>query len=61
MRGENSIIAVACPHQDEGTDPEALGLAFHQKGPTFINAYRHTAANLVDRDRSGLGWGNDLP
>ena len=28
-------LAVACPDQGTGNDPEALGVAFHQ-GPTLI-------------------------
>ena len=35
---KNSVIVVACPGQDENTDPEAAGLAFHHQGPTLINA-----------------------
>ena len=42
----------------EGTDKEALGLTFHHKWPTFINAYCQAAINLADRNR---GEGNDLP
>ena len=34
--------------QGKGTDPEALGLAFHHPSPTFINAYCQAATNLVD-------------
>ena len=37
-----SIIVVACPDQGEGTDTEALGLAFHHQGPTFIVKLLHT-------------------
>ena len=48
-----SIIIVAYADQGEGTDPEALGLAFHHQGPTLSNAYYQAATNLVDRDRSG--------
>ena len=30
-------------------DPEALGLALHHHGPTFINAHQQTATNwLID-------------
>ena len=36
---KNSVTVVACPDYGEGTDPEALRLAFHHQGPTFINAY----------------------
>ena len=57
---KNSIIVVACPDQGEGINPEALGLAFHHQGPTFINAYCQAVTNLVDRDKGGGGWGNDL-
>ena len=47
---KNSIIFVACPDQGKGTDPEALGLAFHHQGPTFINTYYQADTNLVDQD-----------
>ena len=30
------MIVIACPDEGVGTDPEALGLAFHHQGPTFI-------------------------
>ena len=33
-----------------GNDPEALGIAFHHQGPTFINAYYQAATSLVDQD-----------
>ena len=57
---KNSIIVAARPDQlqDEWTDPETLGLAYHHQGPTFINEHCQAATNLVDCDRSG---GNDLP
>ena len=29
---EKLIIVIACLDQGEGTDPEALGLAFHHQG-----------------------------
>ena len=45
------MIVVACPDQGEGTDPDALGLAFHHQGRTFT--YCPAAANLVDRDTGG--------
>ena len=42
----------------QGTNPEALGLAFHHHGLIFFNAYCQAATNLVNRDRGGS---NDLP
>ena len=51
-------MVIACPDQGEGMDQETFELASHHQGPTFINAYCHAVANLVDRDRGG---GNDLP
>ena len=33
---EDTVIVIACPDQGAGTDPEALGLAFHHQGLTFI-------------------------
>ena len=45
-----SIIAVVlCPDQAAGTDPETLGLAFHNKGPIFFYAYFKVDTNLVYR------------
>ena len=44
---KNSIIVVACPDQVEGKDPEALGLALHQQGPIFVNAFCQAATDLV--------------
>ena len=50
---KDSIIVVACLNQGEDTHPGALGLTFHHKVPTFINAYCQAATNPVDRDRGG--------
>ena len=36
---KNSTIAVACPDQGAGNDPERLGLAFCHQGSTLIDAY----------------------
>ena len=36
---KNSNTVAACCGRSKGNDPEALGLAFHHQGPTFINAY----------------------
>ena len=47
---QKSIIVVAYPDRGAVNDPGALGLAFHHQGLTFINAYCHSATNLVDRD-----------
>ena len=47
---KNAIIVVAWPDHGAGNDPEALGLALHHHGPTFINAYCQDATNLVDWD-----------
>ena len=46
MRTEfgQKMIVIACPDQGAGTDPEALGLAFHHQGPTFI--FMHTVKLL---------------
>ena len=33
---QTTMIVIACPDQGAGNDPEALGLAFHHQGPTFI-------------------------
>ena len=51
---KKSIIAVACPSQGEGTDPEALGLAFNHQGPTFISAYCQAATILVGSGQYGV-------
>ena len=48
------MIVVACPDQCEGTDSEALGLAFHHQGPTFIKVYCQAATKLIDQDRGGV-------
>ena len=36
------MIPLACPNQDEGTEPENLRLAFHHHGPTIIKAFCQT-------------------
>ena len=53
LMSDKTIIVIACPNQGEGTDPEALELAFHHQGPTFINAYCQATTNLIDGDRWG--------
>ena len=47
---KNSKIAVGCPDQGAGNDPEPLWLVFYHQGSTFINAYCQVATNFVDRD-----------
>ena len=47
---KNSIIVAACFDRGKGNNPEALGLALHHQGPTFIHAYCHAATNLVDKN-----------
>ena len=42
-------MVVVCPDFGAGNEPEALELALHHLGPTFINAYCQAATNLVDR------------
>ena len=42
------MTVVAFPDRGAGNDPQALGLAFHHQGPTFINLYCQAATNLVD-------------
>ena len=54
----NSYIAY--PDRGAGNDPEALGLAFHHQGPTFINAYHQAATDMVNWDWGQYG-SNDLP
>ena len=44
------ITVVAYPDQGAGNDPEALRLAFHHQGPTFIIVYCQAGTNLVNRD-----------
>ena len=44
-----TTLVVALPDRGAGNDPEALGLAFHHQGPTFINAYCQAATNLVSQ------------
>ena len=44
------ITIIACPDWSAGNDPDALGLAFHHQGLTFINAYCQTAINLFNQD-----------
>ena len=54
------IICVGCPD----TDLEALGLAFHGQGPTFINAYTVKLLQtwLIKTEGEGDGRaGYDLP
>ena len=41
---KNSLVC----DQGDGTDPEALGLAFPHQGPTFINTYCQDATNLFE-------------
>ena len=57
---KNTMIAVASRDRGAGNDPEALGLALHYHGPTFIDTYCQAATNLVDWDWGQYG-GNDLP
>ena len=59
---KNSIMIAAYPDPGEGNDPEALGLTFHHKGPTFINAYIYCQAATHLVDSSGEQYeGNNLP
>ena len=52
---KNSIIVAACPDQSDGTDSEALGLAFHHQGPTFIIAYCQGATTGCSETEVGVG------
>ena len=36
---QKKVIVVACLYGGAGNDPEALGIAFHHQGSTFINVY----------------------
>ena len=54
MSKKNLIVVEVCYDQGEGTDPEALGQAFHHQGPTFIKAYCQAVTSLVDQDRGGV-------
>ena len=42
----HTIVAVSWPDCGVGNDPVPLGLAFHHRGSTFLNAYCQAAMNL---------------
>ena len=51
----NIIIVAAWPDCGAGNDLEALGLAFHHRGPTFINAYCQAATDMTDETKGNMG------
>ena len=42
----SEIFNNSCPYQGEGTNVDALGLVFHHKCPTFINACRQAVSKV---------------
>ena len=44
------MIIVASTDCGSANDPKASGLALHNQGPTFINAYCQATTDLVDHD-----------